>query len=220
MPAARALSSAGTIALESLGVMSRPLAPLAIRFSTACTCDSLSPSCLPAKLCRSMPSLPAWAVAPCFILTKNGLVSVLVINPTVIFLPPELDELLELELLLELLSSLDPQAATPMDKAATAQASVPRQSAAEPFTNTRSPPNVGAPQRRDNVVRTVSARRTGCQVLCAGHGRFGATTLTGARPRRPTMRDVGARAGVSIKTVSRVVNGETTVAADLAARVQ
>lgn len=34
------------------------------------------------------------------------------------------------------------------------------------------------------------------------------------------MRDVGARAGVSIKTVSRVVNGETTVAADLAARVQ
>jgi LacI family transcriptional regulator len=35
----------------------------------------------------------------------------------------------------------------------------------------------------------------------------------------PTMRDVARRAGVSLKTVSRVVNGETTVAPDLAARV-
>jgi LacI family transcriptional regulator len=34
------------------------------------------------------------------------------------------------------------------------------------------------------------------------------------------MREVGARAGVSIKTVSRVVNGETTVAPELAARVR
>jgi LacI family transcriptional regulator len=37
---------------------------------------------------------------------------------------------------------------------------------------------------------------------------------------RPTMREVAALAGVSIKTVSRVVNGEPTVAADLAERVQ
>jgi LacI family transcriptional regulator len=37
---------------------------------------------------------------------------------------------------------------------------------------------------------------------------------------RPTMRDVAALAGVSLKTVSRVINGETTVAADLVARVQ
>jgi LacI family transcriptional regulator len=36
----------------------------------------------------------------------------------------------------------------------------------------------------------------------------------------PTMRDVARSAGVSLKTVSRVVNGETTVAADLAARVR
>jgi LacI family transcriptional regulator len=36
----------------------------------------------------------------------------------------------------------------------------------------------------------------------------------------PTMRDVARRAGVSLKTVSRVVNGETTVAPDLAARVR
>lgn len=35
----------------------------------------------------------------------------------------------------------------------------------------------------------------------------------------PTMRDVARQAGVSLKTVSRVVNGETTVAPDLAARV-
>jgi LacI family transcriptional regulator len=36
----------------------------------------------------------------------------------------------------------------------------------------------------------------------------------------PTMRDVARTAGVSLKTVSRVVNGETTVAPELAARVQ
>ncbi len=38
--------------------------------------------------------------------------------------------------------------------------------------------------------------------------------------RRPTMRDVAALAGVSLKTVSRVVNGEPTVADDLAERVR
>lgn len=36
----------------------------------------------------------------------------------------------------------------------------------------------------------------------------------------PTMRDVARSAGVSLKTVSRVVNGETTVTPDLAARVR
>jgi LacI family transcriptional regulator len=39
-------------------------------------------------------------------------------------------------------------------------------------------------------------------------------------PGRATMRDVAALAGVSLKTVSRVVNGATTVDADLAARVR
>ena len=38
--------------------------------------------------------------------------------------------------------------------------------------------------------------------------------------QRPTMNDVARAAGVSLKTVSRVVNGETTVAPDLAARVR
>ncbi len=41
---------------------------------------------------------------------------------------------------------------------------------------------------------------------------------TGPRPR-PTMRDVAALARVSLKTVSRVINGESTVAPELAARV-
>ena len=38
--------------------------------------------------------------------------------------------------------------------------------------------------------------------------------------RRPTMRDVAARAGVSLKTVSRVVNDEGGVSAELVARVR
>lgn len=37
--------------------------------------------------------------------------------------------------------------------------------------------------------------------------------------RRPTLRDVAALAGVSFKTVSRVVNGETGVSAELTTRV-
>src|ERR1700759_5070177 len=37
-------------------------------------------------------------------------------------------------------------------------------------------------------------------------------------PGRATMRDVAALAGVSLKTVSRVVNGAQTVDADMAAR--
>ena len=41
-----------------------------------------------------------------------------------------------------------------------------------------------------------------------------------AGEQRPTMNDVARTAGVSLKTVSRVVNGETTVAPDLAARVR
>ncbi|MEY9840855.1 LacI family DNA-binding transcriptional regulator [Streptacidiphilus sp. EB103A] len=41
-----------------------------------------------------------------------------------------------------------------------------------------------------------------------------------ARGARPTMKDVAALAGISIKTVSRVVNGVSTVDPELAARVQ
>ena len=37
---------------------------------------------------------------------------------------------------------------------------------------------------------------------------------------RPTIRDVAALAGTSLKTVSRVVNGEAGVSDDLVARVR
>jgi hypothetical protein len=50
MPAWCALSIDGTIALESFGVIRKPLAPAEIRFSIAWTWDSLSPSCLPANV--------------------------------------------------------------------------------------------------------------------------------------------------------------------------
>jgi len=43
---------------------------------------------------------------------------------------------------------------------------------------------------------------------------------TEARLRRPTMRDVAARAGVSLKTVSRVVNQEPVVEPQTAAKVE
>ena len=45
------------------------------------------------------------------------------------------------------------------------------------------------------------------------------TAEQAAARRRPTMRDVAARAGVSFKTVSRVVNREPGVSDALVARV-
>ena len=45
------------------------------------------------------------------------------------------------------------------------------------------------------------------------------TRDTVPRPRRPTMVDVARHAGVSLKTVSRVVNREPSVAPDLVDRV-
>ena len=41
-----------------------------------------------------------------------------------------------------------------------------------------------------------------------------------SRHARPTMKDVAALAGVAIKTVSRVMNGDQTVVPDLAARIR
>jgi LacI family transcriptional regulator len=47
-----------------------------------------------------------------------------------------------------------------------------------------------------------------------------ATDIRSAAGGRPTMKDVAARAGVGLKTVSRVVNGESGVTPDTAARVR
>ena len=81
MPASRAFLTVGTMALVSLGVIRMPLAPSAIRLSIAATWPSLSPSS-----CRRRPELDAEFLglgpAPSFILTKKGLVSVLVMRPT------------------------------------------------------------------------------------------------------------------------------------------
>lgn len=48
----------------------------------------------------------------------------------------------------------------------------------------------------------------------------GAAAGNQSRPVRPTMKDVAALAGVAIKTVSRVMNGDPTVTPELAARVR
>lgn len=80
-PSACARLIAGTIALESFGVMRMVLAPPAIMCSIAVTWPALSPSALPAALSSLAPLAPAAAWAPSFIFTKKGLVSVLVISP-------------------------------------------------------------------------------------------------------------------------------------------
>jgi LacI family transcriptional regulator len=46
------------------------------------------------------------------------------------------------------------------------------------------------------------------------------STANGAGQRRPTMKEVAARAGVALKTVSRVVNEEPNVSPELTAKVQ
>src|SRR6266481_1024827 len=81
-PALRAFFTAGTMALVSLGVIRMALAPPDIMFSMAVTWLALSPSNFPAPVMSFAPSFFAAAWAPSFILTKKGLVSVLVMRPT------------------------------------------------------------------------------------------------------------------------------------------
>ena len=83
MPASRAFSMAGTMAFESLGVIRMPLAPAEIRFSIGRDLALV----VAVVLAGERPQLDAELVglrrAPSFILTKNGLVLVLVIRPTI-----------------------------------------------------------------------------------------------------------------------------------------
>lgn len=65
---------------------------MATMFSMAVTCPALSPSNLPAAVDSWAPFSLAAFSAPSFIFTKNGLVSVLVIRPTLTLPESELDE--------------------------------------------------------------------------------------------------------------------------------
>ena len=89
MPGLRAFSIVGTIAFESLGVIRMPLAPAAIRFSIAVDLGLVVAVLLAreASAASTPAPWPAACCAPSFILTKNGLVSVLVIRPTIGFSP-------------------------------------------------------------------------------------------------------------------------------------
>ncbi|MCD6059568.1 MAG: hypothetical protein K0Q89_3098, partial [Thermomicrobiales bacterium] len=81
-PASRAFWMAGTIALVSPGVTKIPCAPAVTMFSMAAVWAALSASNAPDAVNSSAPAAAAASSAPSFILTKNGLVSVLVISPT------------------------------------------------------------------------------------------------------------------------------------------
>ena len=82
-PLARAFLIAG-ITESLLGVIRIPFTPALTMFSIAVICVAASPSILPAAVSSVTPSSLACLVAPCFIFTKNGLVSVFVIKPTLI----------------------------------------------------------------------------------------------------------------------------------------
>ncbi len=83
-PCSRAASIAGTIPAVSPGVIRIPCAPAVTMFSMAVVWPALSASNAPAAVSSSAPAASAAACAPSFILTKKGLVSVLVISPTMI----------------------------------------------------------------------------------------------------------------------------------------
>src|SRR3954453_8609025 len=118
-PWLRAFWTTGTIAVVLLGTSRMPLAPAATMLLIAVTWLALSPSYLPAAVISFTPSSEAAFWAPCFIFTKNGLVSVFVIRPIGMSLflpelplplpPPPLEESL-------------PQAATPMPPPVSASA--------------------------------------------------------------------------------------------------
>jgi LacI family transcriptional regulator len=68
-----------------------------------------------------------------------------------------------------------------------------------------------APNGKPTAIRTTTGQRTVADTARRPELRYG---------NRPTMKDVAARAGVGLKTVSRVVNGEAGVTPDTERRVQ
>ncbi|GAA4430811.1 LacI family DNA-binding transcriptional regulator [Georgenia halophila] len=71
-------------------------------------------------------------------------------------------------------------------------------------------------QRRESTFRVASTARARDGTVTAAAGRSGS-----ARPgRRPSVKDVAERAGVSWKTVSNVVNNRTNVRPETRARVE
>ena len=75
---------------------------------------------------------------------------------------------------------------------------------------------------RAGAHEATGTPRAGAHEATATEPRRTASHVSARRPvhARATMRDVAARAGVSLKTVSRVINGEPGVSATLARRVE
>src|SRR3954451_10549600 len=88
-PWSRAFLTTGTIAVVLLGTSRMPFAPAATMLLIAVTWLALSPSYLPAAVISFTPSFAAAFLAPAFIFTKNGFVSVFVIRPIVMLPLPE-----------------------------------------------------------------------------------------------------------------------------------
>src|SRR5690242_18906009 len=89
------------MALESFAVIMKPLAHAGIMTSIECPWDSLHSTCFPSSAVCCTPAFSAACCATSFILSKNGLLSVLVIRPTITSSPdaaaeplgpPELDD--------------------------------------------------------------------------------------------------------------------------------
>src|SRR5450759_123203 len=296
-PLSRAFWMLGTIALVSLGVMRMPLAPALTMFSSAVTWPSLSPSLAPAPVISLTPSSVALAWAPSFIFTKNGLVSVFVIRPTMIWpLDPDADapgaalddppgaalddppplhaaatklkmssgtiRLRDIGFTLlhrtrrdeckETRACRSPSSPTSF-RCRVAHHQAPREGDAthHALTANTSEPTEGVPgpcrrplaasRNRRTLVRIVlttlsypniagddplsipnliKIARTSILTLMSDP-----TTLSTGSPRkpegvpRPTIRDVAALARVSLKTVSRVINSEPGVSAEMHGRV-
>ena len=125
-------------------------------FSIAVTWLALSPSNLPAAVISLTPLALASFSAPSFILTKNGLVSVLVMSPTLmseLLLPPD-DEPLEL-----------PQAVS----ARTAAAAAARPAVVRDVADICASPRVGRPLNRGGCDNDAACAIVVMRQRCRHH---------------------------------------------------